>query len=151
MDRAVVDTLVGLRERNRFLRGLRSWVGFRQARVEYERAARHAGRPKYTVRKLLSLAVSGYVGFSSFPLRLAAWIGVFAATTGFLLGVWVITRHYTDPLTPRGWTSMSAIVLFVGGVQLVMLGVIGEYVGRIYDEVRRRPLYIVRARTGFDD
>jgi dolichol-phosphate mannosyltransferase len=150
LDRRVVDTLVGLRERNRFLRGLRSWVGFRQASVEYERAARHAGRPKYTVRKLISLAVSGYVGFSSFPLRLAAWIGALAATAGFALGVWVITRHYTDPLTPRGWTSTSAIVLFVGGVQLVMLGVIGEYVGRIYDEVRRRPLYIVRSKSGFD-
>lgn len=149
MDRKVVDTLVALRERNRFLRGLRSWVGFRQTGVEYDRPPRNAGEPKYTLRKLISLAVSGYVGFSALPLRFAAWIGAFSATAGFALGVWVITRRFTDPLTPRGWTSTSAIVLFVGGVQLIMLGVIGEYLGRVYDEVRRRPLYIVRTRTGF--
>jgi glycosyltransferase involved in cell wall biosynthesis len=150
MDRRVAEALVGLRERNRFLRGLRSWVGFRQVGVEYERQARHAGEPKYTLRKLIGLAVSGYVGFSALPLRIAAWLGVLSACGGFGLFVWVVIVRYTKPVVPQGWASTSALVLFVGGVQMVMLGVIGEYLGRVYDEVRGRPLYLVGSRVGFD-
>lgn len=149
MDRRVVDTLVALRERNRFLRGLRSWVGFRQIGVEYERDSRNAGEPKYTFRKLVGLALSGYIGFSSLPLRLAAWLGVWSATAGFLLTIWVIVSKLTVPHAPQGWASTIAVILFVGGVQMMMLGVIGEYLGRVYDEVRRRPLYVVSSRTGF--
>lgn len=149
MDRRVVDTLVALRERNRFLRGLRSWVGFRQIGVEYERDSRNAGEPKYTFRKLVGLALSGYIGFSSLPLRLAAWVGVWSATAGFLLTIWVIVSKLTVPHAPQGWASTIAVILFVGGVQMMMLGVIGEYLGRVYDEVRRRPLYVVSSSTGF--
>ena len=149
LDYRVVETLVALRERNRFLRGLRSWVGFRQIGVEYERAARHAGRPKYTLRKLFRLALSGYVGFSSLPLRAAAWLGLLSAGAGFLMTVWVVVEKLRGIVAPRGWASTIAVILFVGGVQLIILGVIGEYLGRVYDEVRRRPLYVVSARTGF--
>ncbi len=151
LDRRVVDALASLGERGRFLRGLRSWVGFRQAGVEYEREARHAGAPKYGLRKLVRLALSGYVGFSSMPLRLAAWLGFLAAGTGFVIAAWAALTRLLDVPSPRGWASTMAAILFVGGVQLVMLGVLGEYLGRVYDEVRRRPLYIVRSRIGFDE
>jgi dolichol-phosphate mannosyltransferase len=149
MDRRVVDTLIALPERNRFLRGLRSWVGFSQIGVEYERDHRNAGEPKYTFRKLLGLALSGYIGFSAFPLRLASWLGLSSATAGFLLTIWVIVSKLTVPHVPQGWASSIAVTLFVGGVQMIMLGVIGEYLGRVYDEVRQRPLYVISSRTGF--
>jgi dolichol-phosphate mannosyltransferase len=149
MDRKVVDTLISLRERNRFLRGLRSWVGFRQIGVAYERNARNAGVPKYTLRKLIHLALSGYVGFSALPLRAAAWLGFIAAGAGFVLALWSLVTKILDIPSPRGWASTVAVILFVGGVELFMLGVIGEYLGRVYDEVRQRPLYIVRSRVGF--
>jgi dolichol-phosphate mannosyltransferase len=151
MDRRVVDTLVSLRERNRFLRGLRSWVGFRQIGVEYERDSRHAGKPKYTLRKLVGLALSGYIGFSAAPLRMAMWFGLIAALTGFLVALWAVYTKLAGIYSPRGWTSTIAIIMFIGGVQLLMLGVIGEYLSRVYDEVRRRPLYIVRSRVGVED
>ena len=149
MDRRVVEALVGLRERNRFLRGLRTWVGFKQSGIEFERPQRHAGKPKYTLRKLVALATSGYVGFSSFPLRIAAWLGLFCAVTGFGVAVWAAVEKLTRHEAPQGWTSTIAIVLFMSGVQLIILGVIGEYLGRVYDEVRQRPLYVISNRVGF--
>jgi dolichol-phosphate mannosyltransferase len=151
MDYRVVETLVALQERNKFLRGLRSWVGFRQTGVEYERGLRSAGTPKYTLGKLMNLALSGYIGFSSLPLRAAAWFGFVFAVAGFALTIWVIVDRLIDASVPQGWASTTAIVLFVGGVQLIMLGVIGEYLGRVYDEVRQRPAYIIRSRVGFSD
>jgi len=150
-DRRVVDALVALRERNRFLRGLRSWVGFKQIGVTYERDSRNAGEPKYTFRKLVGLALSGYVGFSSFPLRLAAWLGVSSATTGFIVAIWVVLSKLFSPHVPQGWASTIAVILFIGGVQMIMLGVIGEYLGRVYDEVRQRPLYVVSSQVGFSE
>jgi polyisoprenyl-phosphate glycosyltransferase len=149
MDARVVQTLVALRERNRFLRGLRSWVGFKQTGIEYERQSRNAGEPKYTLRKLIKLALSGYVGFSSLPLRLAAWLGLLSATAGFAMTIWVVAEKLRGVVAPQGWASTVAVILFISGVQLIILGVIGEYLGRVYDEVRRRPLYIVSARAGF--
>jgi dolichol-phosphate mannosyltransferase len=151
MDRRVVDALVSLRERNRFLRGLRSWVGFKQIGVEYERDARHAGEPKYTLRKLMGLALSGYIGFSAMPLRLAMWLGLCAAGAGFLIAVWAVVTKLLGIYSPRGWASTLAVIMFIGGVQLLMLGVIGEYLSRVYDEVRQRPLYVVRSRVGFSE
>lgn len=151
MDRRVVDALAAMPERNRFLRSLRSWVGFRQIGIEYERESRAAGTTKYSLRKLMGLALSGYVGFSSFPLRLASWLGIAAASIGFLVTIWVIFSRLTDEGVPQGWASLSALVLFMGGVQLTMLGILGEYVRRVYDEVRNRPLYVVRSRVGFGD
>ena len=150
LDRRVVDTLVGLRERNRFLRGLRSWVGFRQIGVEYEREARVAGEPKYTLRKLVRLALSGYVGFSAMPLRASVWLGLLSSAAGFLLGVWALATKLLGIYSPQGWVSTIVVIMLVSGVQLLMLGVIGEYLARVYDEVRQRPLYIERSRLGFD-
>ena len=149
MDHRVVQTLVSLRERNRFLRGLRSWVGFRQVGIEYDRDARNAGEPKYTLRQLVGLALSGYIGFSTFPLRVATWLGFLSAGMGVLLTSWVIISKLTKTTVPQGWASNTAVVLFIGGTQLIMLGVLGEYLGRVYDEVRQRPLYVVKSRTGF--
>jgi dolichol-phosphate mannosyltransferase len=145
MDRRVVDTLIGLQERNRFLRGLRSWVGFKQIGIEYERDARHAGEPKYTMRKLVGLA------FSAVPLRFATWLGIAAAGTGFLVAVWAVFTKIFGIYSPRGWASTMAVILFIGGVQLLMLGVIGEYLSRVYDEVRQRPQYIVRSQAGLEN
>ncbi len=150
VDRRVADALVGMRERGRFLRGLRSWVGFSQTGVEYERAARHAGTPKYTLRKLARLALSGYIGFSSTPLRLATWFGFATASVGFAFAFWAIASKLLDIPSPRGWVSLVAVILSVGGAQLVVLGVIGEYLGRVYEETRQRPLYLVRSTTGLE-
>jgi dolichol-phosphate mannosyltransferase len=149
MDRRVVETLVSLPERNRFLRGLRSWVGFRQTGIEYERPRRHGGDPKYTFGKLMGLALSGYVGFSAAPLRAAAWLGFASAAFGFLIAMWALLTHLLNIPSPRGWASTIAVILFIGGIQLLMLGIIGEYLSRVYDEVRERPLYIVKSRVGF--
>jgi dolichol-phosphate mannosyltransferase len=151
MDRSVVDVLRGLPESHRFLRGLRSWVGFRQTGVEYEREGRHAGEPKYTLGKLIRLAVSGFVGFSTVPLRIASWLGLAVAGVGFAVATWAVATKILGIPSPRGWASTIGVILFIGGVQLLMLGVIGEYLGRVFDEVRGRPSYIVRNRVGFLD
>jgi polyisoprenyl-phosphate glycosyltransferase len=143
MDRRVVDALTALPERNRFLRGLRSWVGFTQVGVEYERQARLAGTPKYTLRKLMGLALSGYIGFSAMPLRVASALGGLSALAGVGLIAWAVLEKLTGHPTPWGWASTVSIMLFMGGMQLGVLGVIGEYLSRTYDEVRRRPLYII--------
>src|ERR1044072_3171474 len=108
----VVATLVSLRERNRFLRGLRSWVGFKQVGIEYERDSRHAGEPKYTLGKLVQLALSGYIGFSSAPLRAAAWLGFFSATLGSVVVIWAMVTKLMGIPSPRGWASTLAIILF---------------------------------------
>ena len=148
LDRRVVDTLVRLRERNRFLRGLRSWVGFSHVGVPFDRAARFRGSPKYTLRRLIQLAISGYVGFSARPLRAATWLGFASSLTGFGFGIWAIIDKLQGNHPPAGWASLMGTVMFVGGVQLLMLGVIGTYLGRVYDEVRARPLYVVKRLEG---
>jgi len=151
MSRAAVEALKALPESHRFLRGLRSWIGFRQIGVEYERQGRFAGEAKYTLSMLIRLAVSGYVGFSSVPLRVASWLGFGAAGVGFLIATWAISTKLLSIPAPRGWASTLAVILFLGGMQLLVLGVIGEYLSRVFDEVRRRPSYIVHRRVGFDE
>jgi len=150
IDRQVVDVLLAMPERDRFLRGMISWVGFRQVAVIYERAARHAGVTKYPLMKMLRFAVDSVISFSFAPLRLAIWVG-FAAITAAVAGIVyaLIIRIYTTTWV-RGWASIFTAVLFLGGVQLITLGIVGEYVGRIYAEVKLRPLYIVREKLGFD-
>ncbi|HEV8396027.1 MAG TPA: glycosyltransferase family 2 protein [Vicinamibacterales bacterium] len=151
MDRCVVDVVVRMRERNRFVRGLRTWAGFRQTALPYDRDPRAGGAPKYTFRRLVHLALDGIVGFSYFPLRLGTLLGIGAAAVSFLGIVFVLyLRLFTDRSIP-GFASTAIIILFLGGVQLFTLGLIGEYVGRIYDEVRRRPLFVVRERVGLPD
>jgi glycosyltransferase involved in cell wall biosynthesis len=144
LDRKVVTHLKALPEKNRFLRGLRSWLGFTQVPVEFDRPARFAGDAKYTFKQSLRLAINGIVGFSSFPLRMASFAGFLAFAAALLLAVVAFVAYFVDYHIERGWTSIVVIVLFVGGIQLILLGSIGEYIGRIYDEAKQRPNYVVR-------
>ncbi|HXC49239.1 MAG TPA: glycosyltransferase family 2 protein [Candidatus Limnocylindrales bacterium] len=149
IDRRVIDILKSMPERNRFVRGLRTWAGFRQIGYEYNREARFAGESKYNLAKLMKLAFDGLVSYSYVPLRLVSNVGllVSAIALGYM-GYLLLARLFGG--TPiAGWTSTVVIVLFLGGVQLLSLGVIGEYVGRIFEEVKHRPHYVVRERIGF--
>jgi len=151
MDRQVVDAFLRMPERDRFLRGMVSWVGYRQVAVPYKREARFAGATNYPLSKMISFAIDGIVSFSYAPLRLAVWTGFFALGLA-LLGILyaICLRLFADPsYWVRGWASLLVAILFMGGVQLISLGIIGEYVGRIYGEVKQRPLYIVWERLGF--
>jgi dolichol-phosphate mannosyltransferase len=148
LDRRIVDQLLALPERNRFLRGLRSWVGFRQVGVEYDRDARHAGEPKYTTRRLFRLALDGLLSFSAAPLRVASFLGIMLALAGGVyVGIAVVSRLFFGGV-PEGWTSIIAVVLAIGGMQLIVVGVLGEYVARIYDESKARPNFLVAESTG---
>jgi dolichol-phosphate mannosyltransferase len=145
MDRKVVEALKGLPEKVRFVRGLRTYVGFRQIGLSYERAAREAGKPKYTLRKLMGLAMDGLVSFSSYPLHLMTYLGLASAFLAVLLTGWVFADAIYNDRTPRGWASTIVVVLFMGAVQLVSLGIMGEYVRRIFLECKGRSTYIIRA------
>jgi glycosyltransferase involved in cell wall biosynthesis len=150
MDRTVVDALLDMPERDRFVRGMVSWLGFSQIAVPYRRNRRSAGVTKFSFFKMLRFATDGIVSFSILPLRLATWTG-FAASGIAILGILValVERLLGVEGLVKGWTSMVIAILFIGGVQLICLGIIGEYVGRIYGESKRRPLYVVRERMGF--
>jgi polyisoprenyl-phosphate glycosyltransferase len=143
MDRRMVDVLKHLPERMRFIRGLRSFAGFRQVGLEYDRAARTAGRSKYTARALVGLALDGLVSFSSYPLRLVTRIGLATIVVTIALLVWVFADAFTNHSAPQGWASTIVVVLFMGAIQLVSLGIIGEYIRLIFLEVKQRPTYIV--------
>lgn len=151
LDRKVVEVLKAMPERARFLRGMVSWAGFSQTSVTYQRAARHAGESKYPLSKMIHFALDGIISFSLVPLKLAIWTGFIAiwiAVAGIIVAI--LDRLFEKGLT-RGWASLFVAVLFMGGIQLVSLGIIGEYLGRIYTEVKRRPLYAVQDRLGFRD
>jgi glycosyltransferase involved in cell wall biosynthesis len=143
MDRRVVDVLKHLPEQMRFVRGLRTFVGFRQIGVRYERAARKAGKPKYSLRDLLGLAVDGLVSFSSYPLHLVTYLGVSAIVLALLLSLWVLYDALSRHSAPQGWASTTVVVLFMSAIQLISLGIMGEYVRRIFIESKRRPAYVV--------
>ena len=150
MDRKVVDALLAMPERDRFTRGMVTWVGFRQVAVPYQRAPRLAGTTKYPIFKMLHFAADGIVSFSLAPLKLATWTG-FAASGVALAGiVYALVLRLFTSIWVSGWTALFIAVLFIGGVQLISLGIIGEYIGRIYGESKARPLYLVRERLGFD-
>jgi len=151
MDRRVVDALVSMPERDRFVRGMVSWLGFSQAAVPYCRAPRFAGTTKYPLCRMLRFAADGIASFSIVPLRIAAWLGFFASGLSLVGIIVVVLERYLHVWgLVRGWSSTVIAILFMGGVQLMCLGIIGEYVGRIYGETKRRPLYIVRERIGFE-
>lgn len=143
MDRSVIELLDQLPERQRFVRGLRTWVGLRQTGVEYERPARAAGEPAYTMRALVKLAMDGLVSFSSVPLRLVTRLGLLSALFAILMGAWVVWSVFTGHPTPRGWASLACLVLMMAAVQLISLGIIGEYLARVFLEVKRRPTYLI--------
>ena len=149
MDRAVVDAFLAMPERDRFIRGMVAWTGFRQEAVFFPRAARAAGETKYRLRKMLAYAADGIVSFSVAPLRLATWFGLLSTGLALAGVVYAVAVRFSTGAWVPGWTTLLIAVLFIGGAQLVFLGVLGEYVGRIYGEVKRRPLYVVKERLGF--
>lgn len=151
MDRRVVDALLGMPERDRFVRGMVSWLGFSQIGISYHREARAAGTTKFSFFKMLRFAMDGIFSFSVLPLRIATWIG-FAASGLAILGIVIAVLERLMGLhgLVKGWTSILIAVLFIGGVQLICMGIIGEYVGRTYGESKRRPLYVLRERIGFE-
>ena len=149
MDRTVVNAFLAMPERDRFVRGMVAWLGFRQEPVPYRRAARVAGETGWPLRNMLRLATDGLVSFSLLPLRLATWLGLLAAGLALSGIVYALVLRLCTAVWVSGWTSLLIAVLFLGGVQLLMLGLLGEYVGRIYGEVKHRPLYLVEERLGF--
>jgi glycosyltransferase involved in cell wall biosynthesis len=143
MARPVVDTMLRMPERHRFLRGLTRWVGFRQATIEYERAPRHGGRSKYTLRNMMRFAFDAIVAFSAVPLKVASVLGLVVSMLGGLYGVYVVGVWLLSDAVVPGWTSVAIAVIVLGGVQLACLGIIGQYLGRMYEEIKGRPLFIV--------
>ena len=144
LSRRVVDVLISMGETHRLLRGMTSWIGFRQCGIEYARAARAAGKTKYPLAKMVKLALDGILSFSTLPLHLVSLLGLFSAGLAVAGMVWAfVVRIFTQEWVP-GWTSIFIGMLFLGGIQLISLGVLGEYIGRIYTEAKRRPLFVVQ-------
>jgi dolichol-phosphate mannosyltransferase len=151
MDRQVVDALRSIREENRYIRGLVSWVGFKQCAVEYERDARYAGDTKFTIRRMVKFALDGITSFSEKPLRLAVQLGALTTFAALSLAVWITLSKLLEPDTALpGFASLMVVTLFFGGVQLLSIGLLGEYVGRTYREAKRRPLYLIAEQKNFD-
>lgn len=143
ISRRVAQALSQMHEKHRFIRGMVSWVGFKQTSLEYVREKRFAGETKYPLRKMLKFALDAITSFSSFPLRLSSYLGFMAASLGFFYSVVIFyTKFFTDRAVP-GWTSIIIVVLFLGGVQLICLGMIGEYLSRLSEESKNRPLYLI--------
>lgn len=147
MGRPVVLTLRALRESNRFVRGMVAWVGFRQTAVEYVRPGRFAGETHYPLRKMIRFAFDGITSFSVVPLRAATWLGVAAGGIGLLTACWAIYIRFFIRAVVPGWTTIMIAVSLAASAQLFMTGILGEYVGRIYEEVKRRPLYVIAERA----
>jgi glycosyltransferase involved in cell wall biosynthesis len=148
MSRAVVETLNAMPERDRFVRGMVAWVGFRQIALPYKRAERFAGTSKYPLRKMVRFATDGILSFSTRPLQLSITMGLVAAAMALLGIVYALVARIFTSMWVEGWTALMIAVLFIGGVQLISIGILGEYVGRIYNEVKRRPLYVVAEWIG---
>jgi glycosyltransferase involved in cell wall biosynthesis len=150
MDKQVVDILNSMPERNRYIRGLRAWVGFRQTSVLFERKPRYAGDVKYTFGKSLSLAIDGIISFSRVPLRLATYLGILSAAIALIMILLVLYWRIFTPVTQLiGYTLITISMFFLGSVQLICIGILGEYIGRIYEEVKGRPLYTLKETGGF--
>lgn len=150
MSRAVVDALRRLPERTRFMKGLYAWVGFRQTTVSYDIEPRLEGRSKWSVWRLWRLALDGITSFSSLPLKVWSVVGLTFALVALAYGAYLVIRTIVRGVDVPGYASVMVMILFLGGLQLLSLGIIGEYLGRVYDEVKARPLYVVRQRIGFD-
>jgi polyisoprenyl-phosphate glycosyltransferase len=151
VDRKALNAFLQMRENNRYVRGMFSWVGFRQTGVPYTREERHAGTTHYTLSKMVKLASNGILGFSTAPLRLALSAGVFLALASVIYGIVAIALKLAGESLVPGYASLLFVITFLSGIQLAVLGMVGLYVGRIYDEARGRPLYVVRERHGFGD
>ena len=150
MSRRAVEALKPIRERNRFVRGLVGWIGFRHTCVRFVRDARQAGETKYPLRKMIRFALNGLISFSFVPLQLATYLGFAVSLFSFLYIAYAIELKLFTDRAVQGWASIMVAMLFIGGVQLISLGIMGEYIGRIYDEVKQRPLYVIDELAGFD-
>ncbi len=145
MDKKIVDVLKQMPEKSKFLRGQISWIGFNQTFVEYNRDERHAGTTGYTYKKMFRFALDGITSFSNFPLKLATWVGFIVSLLSFILIIWAVyARYFKTETYVDGWASIMVSVLFIGGIQLLCVGIIGEYIIRIIDNVRNRPLYVIK-------
>jgi len=151
LDRAVVDALKSLPERNRFMKGLYAWVGFRSVAVDYVPNERFAGESSFSMRGLSRLAVTGVTAFTNAPLRLWSALGAIIAIGAILGGGWFLIGHFTFGEDVPGWATLAVSTMFFSGVQLLSIGILGEYVGRIFDEVKQRPVYVVRHDSGPSD
>lgn len=151
IDRSVCDAMKKISERNRFVRGLISWLGFKQGDVLFEREERYAGVTKYPLRKMIRFALNGVFSFSYKPLKIATFLGILASAAGFFYLIYALYQKFFTDATVTGWTSMVSLILIFNGMILFILGIIGEYMGRIYDETKNRPLYIIREKVNFDD
>lgn len=140
-----------IREHNQFLRGLFKWVGLNQAEVSFVSGVRQAGRSQYTFKRLIQFGMQGIVSFSKIPLKVSIYLGALTALAGFLYGAYNIVEFFISPGLPQGWTTIITLILLIGGLQLLILGVIGEYLSAIFDEVKNRPLYIVEQRYGYKE
>ncbi len=145
VDRKVVEALRQMPESHKFLRGQISWVGYRQTFVEYEREERHAGKTGYTYRKMFRFALDGVTAFSNFPIKLVTVMGFLVSTIAFLMIIYTFyVKYFTNQEVERGWASLMVGILFLGGVQLISIGILGEYISRINTDVRKRPLYFIK-------
>ncbi|MHB1394730.1 MAG: glycosyltransferase family 2 protein [Clostridia bacterium] len=152
IDAKVADELRKMREKNRFLRGMVSWIGFKQIPVEYEREERFAGETKYPLKKMLKLALDGIISFSSKPLKLSQYLGLFAVICAMAIFIYSVAyRIVGGKNLVSGWASIMTTVAFLGGVQLISIGILGEYIGRMYDESKGRPLYIIEKEININD
>ena len=152
MDRQVIDVLNAMPERNRYIRGLRSWVGFRQTAIKFERDARYAGEVKYTFRKSFALAVNSLISFSKVPLRISTYLGLLADAFAIFMAILVLYWRLYQPNSPvTGFAAIAIAIFFLGSVQLISIGILGEYIGRIYEEVKCRPLYTLAEVAGFEN
>ncbi|CAG1066627.1 polyisoprenyl-phosphate glycosyltransferase [uncultured bacterium] len=148
MDRAAVDAFRQLREQDRFVRGLTSWIGFRQTSVPFNAPPRHSGESKYTLRKMVRFAVNGITSFTTLPLKAVGTFGLIVAAASFFYAVFALYEKLILGITVEGWTSLLVGILFLGGVQLVSIGVLGAYIARIFRQVKNRPLYFVQEKAG---
>jgi glycosyltransferase involved in cell wall biosynthesis len=148
MDRRVVDALKALPERNRFMKGLYAWVGFNNVIIPYVPAERHAGTSTFSLRSLSKLAFTGVTAFTNAPLRLWSGIGVVVALFALAFGGWIVIEHFIYGSDVPGWATLVCGMMFFSGVQLLSIGILGEYVGRIFDEVKQRPVYLVGSESG---
>lgn len=145
LDKKVVESLKNMREHARFLRGLVGWLGFKKTHIRFKADPRFAGKPKYSLRRMVSFAIKGIVSFSVIPLRFATLMGFLVSVISFLYATYAIyLRLFLKDAVIRGWTSVLASILFLGGIQLIAIGILGEYIAKIYEEVKKRPLYIIR-------
>ncbi|HRX42087.1 MAG TPA: glycosyltransferase, partial [Clostridia bacterium] len=151
ISRKVCNVMKSLTERNRYVRGLVSWVGFKQAAVEYVREERFAGETKYPLRKMLKLSMDGITSFSTKPLTMSKNLGFLTAAAGFIYMIVVVLQKFVFGRTVQGWASLAVLILLLGGIQLIMLGFIGEYIARIFDESKNRPLYIIEEKINIEE